>query len=102
MGGHSGSGSKKPFALKLIKGEWGDPGSQPSKGISSYGLSANAQRPLAGAARAAVFNTWRRASAQILYIAPPLIAAYLAMGWAIKRNEFLNSKEGRMLYEDEE
>jgi UcrQ family len=30
-------------------------------------------------------------------VVPPFVAAYMAMDWAIKRNEYLNSKEGRML-----
>ncbi|MCJ1428927.1 ubiquinol--cytochrome-c reductase subunit 8 [Sticta canariensis] len=66
------------------------------KGIVSYAISANRQRPLAGAAYAAVFNTWRRFRAQALYFIPPFTIAYLAMDWAIKKNEYYNSKAGRM------
>ncbi|OWP02382.1 hypothetical protein B2J93_3170 [Marssonina coronariae] len=65
-------------------------GSQTQKGIASYSLSANAQRPLAGAFNAAIFNTWRRFSNQVLYFAPPLIVGYLAMQWAVER-ELRNS-----------
>ena len=99
-------------------------GSQTQKGITSYALSANRQRPLAGTANAAIFNTWRRFRAQALYVIPPFALAYLAMNWAIEkyvvitpasspisyverckidvdgRNEYLNSKEGR--YQDPE
>ncbi|PBP20289.1 ubiquinol-cytochrome c reductase complex ubiquinone-binding protein [Diplocarpon rosae] len=83
-------------------GEWGNLGSQPQKGIASYSLSANAQRPLAGAFHAAIFNTWRRFSNQVLYFAPPLIVGYLAMQWAVERNEYLNSKAGRAEFGEEE
>ena len=96
-------------------------GSQTQKGITTYAISANRQRPRTGAANAAIFNTWRRFRAQALYFIPPLAAAYLAMNWAIEkyvldgaalgyclitsgsntvnyssRNEYLNSKPGRM------
>jgi len=60
-------------------------GSQTQKGIASYALSANRQGPLKGALNAAIFNTWRRFSSQVLYVAPPLIAAYAALTWAIER-----------------
>ena len=60
-------------------------GSPPQKGIISYALSANRQGPLKGALHAAIFNSWRRFSAQVLYVAPPLIVAYVAMNWAIER-----------------
>lgn len=55
------------------------------RGIISYALSPNRQNPLAGTAHAAVFNTWRRFSHQVLYWAPPLVVVYYAMGWAIER-----------------
>ncbi|KAI6245305.1 Cytochrome b-c1 complex subunit 8 [Erysiphe necator] len=83
-------------------GNWGNFGLQKQRGVISYALSANNQRPFAGAFHAAIFNTWRRFSAQVLYIAPPFIIAYSTLQWAIKRNEFLNSKEGRMLYGETE
>ncbi|KAK1770912.1 cytochrome b-c1 complex subunit 8 [Phialemonium atrogriseum] len=76
-------------------GYWGEFGGRPQKGIITYGLSPNRQNPFAGAAHDAIFNTWRRASAQVLYIAPPFIAAYYLMNWATERNEYLNSKAGR-------
>ena len=77
-------------------------GSQTQKGVTSYSVSPNRQRPFAGAGHAAVFNTWRRFKAQVLYVVPPLALFYVAMDWAIKRNEYLNSKEGRMLEGDSE
>ena len=66
-------------------------GSQPQKGIVHYGLSANRQRPLAGTLNAAIFNTWRRFSHQVLYFAPPLVIAYYSMQWAIERLVFLTA-----------
>jgi ubiquinol-cytochrome c reductase subunit 8 len=94
-------------------------GSQPQKGVVTYGLSANRQRPLAGTLNAAIFNTWRRFSHQVLYFAPPLVIAYYTMQWAIERfvpmavhvgvftnnghrNEYLNSKAGRLEFGEEE
>ncbi|KAL8832160.1 MAG: hypothetical protein Q9191_000433 [Dirinaria sp. TL-2023a] len=77
-------------------GGWGNLGSQTQKGIVTYAISANRQRPLAGTVNAAIFNTWRRFRAQALYVLPPFALAYMAMDWAIKKNEYLNSKPGRM------
>ncbi|KAL9015952.1 MAG: hypothetical protein Q9185_006675 [Variospora sp. 1 TL-2023] len=82
-------------------GPWGNFGSQTQKGIITYALSANRQKPFAGATRSAVFNTYRRSKAQFLYVVPPFAAAYLLMNWAIEKNEFYNSKEGRMMAPEE-
>ncbi|KAI9830867.1 MAG: hypothetical protein M1826_004296 [Phylliscum demangeonii] len=88
-----GGGAKLPGQYL---GSWGDLGSAPQKGIVTYALSPNRQRPLAGVLNAAVFNSWRRFRNQVLYFAPPLVGAYLLMDWAIARNEYLNSKAGRL------
>ncbi|KAF2396781.1 hypothetical protein EJ06DRAFT_559437 [Trichodelitschia bisporula] len=85
-----------------LLGPWGDFGSPPQKGIITYSLSPNRQRPLAGTAHAAIFNVFRRTRQQVLYWAPPLIAGYYLMGWAIERNEYLNSKAGRAEFAEEE
>ena len=61
-------------------------GSPQQKGIVTYSLSSNRQRPLAGILNAAVFNTWRRFRGQVLYFAPPLVLAYLVMDWATQRS----------------
>ncbi|MCJ1462143.1 ubiquinol--cytochrome-c reductase subunit 8 [Pseudocyphellaria aurata] len=92
MGGSSGPDKLHGKYL----GNWGNFGSPTQKGIISYALSANRQRPLAGTAHAAIFNTWRRFKAQALYFIPPFAIAYLAVDWAIKKNEYLNSKAGRL------
>ncbi|EFE43884.1 hypothetical protein TRV_01325 [Trichophyton verrucosum HKI 0517] len=84
------------------------------KGITTYSLSQNRQRPAAGMLYNAFFNTYRRAKAQVLYVLPPFIAAYALMDWATKklwvfvyrvsdaddeyRNEYLMSKPGRLAH----
>ncbi|TKA22560.1 hypothetical protein B0A50_08130 [Salinomyces thailandicus] len=83
-------------------GPWGAFGSMPQKGIVTYGLAQNRQNPLAGTFNAAVFNTFRRTRHQILYWAVPMLIAYEGMQWAIERNEYLNSKQGRAEFADEE
>ena len=55
------------------------------KGIITYGISSNRQNPFAGAIHDAIFNTWRRFSGQVLFVAPPFVAAYYIMDWAIHR-----------------
>lgn len=68
--------------------EWGSFGTpvQKQKGIVTYGLAPNRQNPLAGAAHAAIFNTWRRFCGQVLYVVPPFVAAYYLMDWATERS----------------
>lgn len=83
-------------------GNWGAFGGPKWKGIASYGLSLNQQRPLAGAFHNAIFNTWRRFYSQVWYWAPPMALAYYAITWANSRNEYLNSKAGRLEYADSE
>ncbi|KAF8417829.1 cytochrome b-c1 complex subunit 8 [Tirmania nivea] len=90
-----GGGDKVPGQYM---GWWGSFGSLPQKGVTTYALSPNRQKPLAGTAHAAVFNSFRRFRQSVLYVVPPFIAGYMLMDWATKRNEFLNSKEGRALY----
>jgi hypothetical protein len=55
------------------------------KGIVSYGVAPNRQNPLAGAFHDAIFNTWRRFRNQVVYFAPPFIAGYYVLNWAIER-----------------
>ncbi|TKA26576.1 hypothetical protein B0A54_16561 [Friedmanniomyces endolithicus] len=66
-------------------GSWGEIGSAPQKGIVTYTIAANRQNPLAGAASAAIFNTFRRTRGQILYVVVPLLVGYETMQWAIER-----------------
>ncbi|KAL9108492.1 MAG: hypothetical protein Q9227_006707 [Pyrenula ochraceoflavens] len=97
------SGGLDPKHGKYM-GPWGDfghiqlnsRGGRPQKGITSYSLSPNRQNPLAGTLHAAIFNVYRRTKNQIWYWLPPMVGAYLIMDWAEKRNQYLNSKAGRM------
>ncbi|OGE56022.1 hypothetical protein PENARI_c003G11580 [Penicillium arizonense] len=77
-------------------GVWGEFGCPTPQRIATYSLSPNRQRPFAGAAHAAIFNTFRRFRQQVLYVVPPFVVAYAAMEWAIERNHYLNSKPGRL------
>ncbi|KAL5042520.1 hypothetical protein BDW71DRAFT_189850 [Aspergillus fruticulosus] len=86
----------------VFMGTWGDMGCPTPQRVTSYAISPNRQRPLAGAAHAAIFNTFRRFRNQVLYVVPPFVAAYAAMNWAIERNEYLNSKPGRLAEGGEE
>ncbi|KAI9665328.1 MAG: hypothetical protein M1831_001765 [Alyxoria varia] len=81
-------------------GWWGNLGSQPQKGITTYSLSSNRQKPLAGAWHAAIFNSWRRFRGQVFYVAPPFVLVYLIVGWAERRNKYLNSKAGMRDFEE--
>ncbi|WEW56800.1 ubiquinol--cytochrome-c reductase subunit 8 [Emydomyces testavorans] len=81
----------------VYMGGWGNFGTvHPQRGIITYSLASNRQRPLAGAMYNAIFNTWRRCKAQFLYVVPPFVIAYATMNWAVERNEYLNSKPGRL------
>ena len=70
---------------RYYTGQWGNMGSPTQKGTISFGLSANRQNPFAGALNDAIFNTWRRFSGKVLYIAPPMVFGYFLMDWAIKK-----------------
>ncbi|KAF6844080.1 ubiquinol-cytochrome c reductase complex ubiquinone-binding protein [Colletotrichum musicola] len=103
-------------------GWWGHIGGEKQRGIITYGLAPNRQNPFAGAAHDAVFNTWRRFSAQVLYFLPPLVAGWYIMDWATHRsaslplpgpmndfvltfdrsNHYLQSKQGRAEFGDSE
>ncbi|KAJ4304870.1 ubiquinol--cytochrome-c reductase subunit 8 [Kalmusia sp. IMI 367209] len=102
-GGSESNGARHKATWHI--GAWGNPyegGGQPGKGLVYYGLSSNRQRPFAGFFTKGVWNTVRRARNQVLYVVPPFILAYSAMQWAIERNEYLNSKQGRAEFGDEE
>ncbi|MCJ1334884.1 hypothetical protein MMC09_000149 [Bachmanniomyces sp. S44760] len=92
------AGGSEPLDTKHghYMGGWGNLGSQTQKGITTYAISANRQRPLAGTTNAAVFNSWRRFRAQALYVIPPFAVGYLFLRWAAEKNEYYNSKEGRL------
>jgi len=64
---------------------WGHKEIPKQSGVITYALSPNRQRPMAHGFYNAIFNTFRRSSAQFLYVAPSFIAAYLLMRWAESR-----------------
>ncbi|KAK5017113.1 Cytochrome b-c1 complex subunit 8, mitochondrial [Cryomyces antarcticus] len=85
--GHTGSTAPRssPLPLTTTSLTLHLPGSPPQKGVTTYALAQNRQKPLAGVFDAAIFNTWRRFKGQVLYIAPPMIIAYSVMQWAIEK-----------------
>ncbi|KAI0126803.1 cytochrome b-c1 complex subunit 8 [Xylariales sp. AK1849] len=86
------------YGKYLNKDTWGNLGcALPQKGIITYGRSPNRQNIMKGFVNPK--NGWRRFRHQVLYWAPPMIAAYYLLIWAEERNRFLNSKDGRALLE---
>ncbi|CDK25573.1 unnamed protein product [Kuraishia capsulata CBS 1993] len=85
MGGHPGA----------YMGWWGSMGSTKQKGITTYSVSPYAQSPLKGALKSAVFNTYRRSKAQILYIVIPGVIVWNIWAKARDYNEYLYTKAGR-------
>ncbi|KAL1638772.1 hypothetical protein SLS58_008586 [Diplodia intermedia] len=67
-GGYGGTNPRRLNNVYPKLTQWGDPVWGPAeRGITTYRLSANRQRAMAGTLHDAVFNTWRRAKAQALY-----------------------------------
>ncbi|OAK93835.1 UcrQ-domain-containing protein [Phaeosphaeriaceae sp. SRC1lsM3a] len=102
-GGGSNPNAKSKATWHI--GSWGNPyegGGRPGKGVVTYAMSPNRQRPMATFIGKGFWNVVRRSRNQILYTVPPFLVAYATMQWAIEKNEFYNSKAGRALYGDEE
>merc|ERR1712137_783216 len=56
-------------------GSWGNPyegGGRPGKGVVTYALSPNRQRPMANFLSKGFWNVMRRSKNQVLYFIPPL------------------------------
>jgi ubiquinol-cytochrome c reductase subunit 8 len=69
-------------------GSWGNPyegGGRPGKGVVTYVLSPNRQRPMATFISKGFWNVCRRSKNQVLYFIPPLVLGYATMQWAIER-----------------
>jgi ubiquinol-cytochrome c reductase subunit 8 len=69
-------------------GGWGNPyegGGRPGKGVVTYALSPNRQRPMATFIGKGFWNVMRRSRNQVLYTIPPFIVAYGLMQWAIEK-----------------
>jgi hypothetical protein len=64
VGGETSVGLSRTTLGSILDSN-GYEGTLPHKGIVTYSLAANRQRPLAGAAHAAVFNSWRRFRGQV-------------------------------------
>lgn len=61
-------------------------GSLPQKGITQYAVSPYEQRAFAGAAHNAIFNSARRVSGQIAYVATPFLIVYWVYNWGKAKN----------------
>ncbi|KAI7904281.1 UcrQ family protein [Cokeromyces recurvatus] len=75
-------------------GWWGHMGGPKQKGIVTYVLSPFEQKPFAGAARNAVFNTARRVTSQIPYVGVAFGIGYYIYTSAKSRHAYLSSKAG--------
>ncbi|CAN3505145.1 cytochrome b-c1 complex subunit 8, mitochondrial [Diutina catenulata] len=87
MGGNAGP--------KTYMGWWGNIGSLPQKYITSYTVSPFASKPFKGAAKRAVFNTFRRTKNQALYIIIPGVIVWNVWAKARDYNEYLYTKAGK-------
>ncbi|VEU23531.1 DEKNAAC104698 [Brettanomyces naardenensis] len=76
-------------------GWWGHIGSPKQKYITQYTVSPYAQAPLKGSLDRAVFNTFRRAKAQVFYLAVPALIVWEIWVHARDYNAYLYTKEGR-------
>ncbi|KAG0369443.1 UcrQ family protein [Gamsiella multidivaricata] len=79
-------------------GWWGHLGGLKQRGIVTYSLSPYEQRAFSGALHQAVFNTFRRVSAQVFYIGTPFGLGYATYVWAKANHEFRLSKAGHAYY----
>lgn len=76
-------------------GWWGSLGSPTQKGIARYAVSGHAQKPLAGAFHAAIFNTFRRVKSQAFFVIFPVTIYYTIWKEAESYNHWLYTKAGR-------
>ncbi|GMG52896.1 unnamed protein product [Ambrosiozyma monospora] len=85
MGGHPGA----------YMGWWGSMGSPTQKYLNTYTVSPYAQSALKGSLERAFFNSFRRFTSQILYIAVPGVVVWEI--WVKNRdyNHYLYTKAGR-------
>nr|WNS47929.1 CapN [Capnodium sp. TTI-000886] len=80
---------------------WGHKRLPKQEGVAIYTLSPNRTRPsLHFYSKGSIYNVIRRTRHQFLYVVPPFLVGYLVMDWANKKNEHLNSKEGRVETEE--
>ncbi|KAK9897060.1 hypothetical protein P389DRAFT_194700 [Cystobasidium minutum MCA 4210] len=89
MGGHMPSGHR-------YTGWWGASGGPMQKGVTQYTLSHFRQNPLQGAFKHSLFQGFSRIVQQTPYFLLPFVVAYGTISWAVKKNEWYNSKEGHL------
>ncbi|KAK9459885.1 cytochrome b-c1 complex subunit 8 [Lipomyces oligophaga] len=75
-------------------GWWGDMGGPKQRGIVTYSISSYAQKPFAGVLHAAVFNSFRRVSSQVIFFIVPIGIYGYILQTAKARNAHLYSKAG--------
>lgn len=78
---------------------WGHKDLPKISGIASYTISPNRTKPMAGAYRNVIFNTFRRSRQQVFYVVPPFVAAYLIMEWANEKYVILLLAANRRCFE---
>ncbi|KAI9261222.1 UcrQ family protein [Helicostylum pulchrum] len=83
-----------PAGGKKYMGWWGHMGGPTQRGVVTYMLSPFEQKPFAGAAHNAVFNTARRVSSQVPYIGLAFGLGYLIYYQSNKTHAYLTSKVG--------
>ncbi|KAI9009371.1 UcrQ family protein [Phycomyces nitens] len=75
-------------------GTWGNMGGPTQRGIVTYILSPFEQKPFAGAAYNAVFNTSRRVASQIPYVGVAFGLGFYIYTVANTKHAYLTSKAG--------
>lgn len=80
---------------RAYMGWWGNIGSPAQKYVNMYTVSPYATRPLKNNLHNAIFNTFRRAKNQVLYVVIPGVIVWNV--WTANRdyNEYLYTKAGR-------
>ncbi|KAF9168265.1 ubiquinol--cytochrome-c reductase subunit 8 [Actinomortierella ambigua] len=79
-------------------GWWGHLGAPKQRGVAIYALSNFEQKAFAGALHQAVFNTFRRVTANAFYIAIPGAIGYSTYTYGKSNHAFRLSKEGHKIY----
>ncbi|KAI8051378.1 UcrQ family protein [Gilbertella persicaria] len=79
---------------KTYMGWWGHMGGPTQRGVVTYLLSPFEQKPFAGAAHNAVFNTARRVTSQVPYVGVAFGLGYFIYTSAKSRHAYLTSKAG--------
>ncbi|KAI7887636.1 UcrQ family protein [Mucor mucedo] len=83
-----------PAGGKKYMGWWGHMGGPTQRGVVTYILSPFEQKPFAGAAHNAVFNTARRVTSQIPYVGVAFGLGYLLYTQISAKHAYLTSKAG--------